>query len=105
MQLYEALSMHVATWREENYKHDEYPAIAEILEWASNPDIPNFRLRKPQLRALETYWYLRLKEETQHIFDLYTSLFPRVTERLSPIPNMAASSHTSLRRQKSLSSV
>ena len=64
MQLYEALSRHVAVWREENYKHDEYPAIAEILEWASNPDVPNFRLRKPQLRVLETYWYLRLEKES-----------------------------------------
>ena len=56
MQLYEALAMHVAEWRESGYQHEEFPAIAEILEWASNPDVPNFRLRKPQLRALETYW-------------------------------------------------
>ena len=85
MQLYEALSMHVASWREEGYKHDEYPAIAEILEWASNPDVPNFHLRKPQMRALETYWYLRLVRKTPHIFDLYTELFPRVTERLTAL--------------------
>ena len=77
MQLYEALSMHVATRREENYMHDEFPAIAEILEWARQPDVPNFRLRAPQLRALETYWYLRPVEETPHIFDLYQSLFPK----------------------------
>src|SRR6266498_5111862 len=82
MQLYEALAMHVAAWREENYKHEEYPAIAEILEWASNPDVPNFRLRKPQLRALETYWYLRLRENTPHIFDLYQSLFPKKKDLL-----------------------
>ena len=85
MQLYEALAMHVAAWREENYKHEEYPAIAEILEWASNPDVPSFRLRKPQLRALETYWYLRLVEDTPHISDLYTHLFPKVTERLTAL--------------------
>jgi hypothetical protein len=82
MQLYEALSMHVAAWREDGYKHEEYPAIAEILEWASNPDVPNFRLRAPQLRALETYWYLQLVEETPHIFDLYQSLFPKKKDLL-----------------------
>ena len=57
MQLFEALSMHVAAWREDGYKHEDYPAIAEILEWARQSDVPNFRLRVPQLRALETYWY------------------------------------------------
>lgn len=82
MQLYEALSIHFAAWREENYMHKEFPAIAEILEWASNPDVPNFRLRNPQLRALETYWYLRLVEETPHIFDLYQSLFPKKKDLL-----------------------
>ena len=85
MQLYEALAMHVAAWREENYRHEEYPAVAEILEWASHPDVPNFRLRKPQFRALETYWYLRLVENTPHISDLYTHLFPKVTERLTAL--------------------
>jgi type III restriction enzyme len=82
MQLYEALAMHVATWREAGYQHEEFPAIAEILEWASDPDVPNFRLRKPQLRALETYWYLRLRENTPHIFDLYQSLFPKKKDLL-----------------------
>lgn len=82
MQLYEVLSMNVAAWREENYKHTEFPAIAEILEHARQPDVPAFRLRAPQLRALETYWYLRLMEETPHIFDLYQSLFPKKKDLL-----------------------
>lgn len=47
MQLFEALSMHVAARREDGYKHEAYPAIAEILEWARQPDVPNFRLRLP----------------------------------------------------------
>lgn len=85
MQLYEALSMNVAAWREEKYRHDEHPAIAEILEWARQPDLPAFRLRAPQLKALETYWYLRLKEETPHIFDLYQSLFPKKKDLLEAI--------------------
>ena len=54
MQIYEALAIHVAAWRDEDYQHDEFPATAEILEWALNPDVPNFRMRKPQLMALET---------------------------------------------------
>ena len=82
MQLYEALAMNVAEWRETGYQHEEFPAIAEILEWASNPDVPNFRLRKPQLRALETYWYLRLRENTPHIFELYQSLFSKKKDLL-----------------------
>ena len=93
MQLYEALSMHVTAWREEGYKHDDYPAIAEILEWARQPDVPAFRLRAPQLRALETYWYLRLVEQTPHIFDLYQKLFPKKKELLEAfgIPDEAFS--------------
>jgi hypothetical protein len=69
MQLYKALAKRVAAWRDENYRHDDYPALAEILEWASDPDVPNFRLRKPQLGALGTYWYLRLRENTPQIGD------------------------------------
>ncbi len=82
MHLFEALSRQVAVWREKDYRHDEFPAIAEILEWARRPDTPIFHLRAPQLRALETYWYLRLVEKTPHVFDLYQSLFPRKNELL-----------------------
>jgi hypothetical protein len=85
MQLYEALAVKVTDWRKQNYAHDDYPAIGEILEWAHQPDVPTFRLRAPQLRALETYWYLRLVEKTPHIFDLYTRLFERTTERLDAL--------------------
>jgi type III restriction enzyme len=85
MQLYEALSMRVSAWREEHYKSDEFPAIAEILEWARQPEVPAFRLRAPQFRALETYWYLRLVENTPHILDLYGRLFPKVSERMTAL--------------------
>jgi type III restriction enzyme len=85
MQLYEALATKVTDWRKQNYPHDEYPAIGEILEWAQQPDVPVFRLRAPQLRALETYWYLQLVEKTPHIFDLYTHLFEKTTERLDAL--------------------
>jgi len=85
MQLYEALAAKVSDWRKQNYPHDEYPAIGEVLEWAHTPDVPIFRLRTPQLRALETYWYLRLVEKTPQIFDLYIRLFERTTERLDAL--------------------
>ena len=75
MHLYEALAARVEEWRQKQYAQDEFPAIAEILEWARNPDVSTFRLRAPQVRALETYWYLRLVEKTPHIFDLYKSLY------------------------------
>ena len=93
MQLYEALSLRVVEWRGKSYTHDLYPAIAEILEWARIPDVPTFRLREPQLRALETYWYLRLLEKTAHISDLYTRYFPKVSERMTAL----GMSHADLR--------
>jgi predicted nucleotidyltransferase len=75
--LFEALTEPVALWRSEGYPHDAYPAIAELLEWAGETDEGELRyLRRPQVRALETYWYLRLVEATPHIADLYTKLFP-----------------------------
>lgn len=88
MQLYEALAQRVAAWREEDYKHEEDPAIVEILEWVADPDLPNFRLRKPQLRALEAYWYLRLRENTPHIFDLYQSLFTKKKDLLEAFSSL-----------------
>lgn len=42
-------------------------------------------LRRPQLRALETYWYVRLVEGTPHIFELYRRLFPKQSELLSTL--------------------
>jgi len=75
MHLYEALASRVSRWRSEHYPCEPYPAIAEILEWATNPDVSAFRLRGPQLRALETYWYLRLVLGTPQISELYKSIF------------------------------
>jgi hypothetical protein len=45
---------------------------------------PRF-LRAPQLRALETYWYLRLVEGTPHVLDLYRRLYPATTEFLEAL--------------------
>jgi type III restriction enzyme len=76
MHLYEALSNSVSEWRKRDYAHDEHETISEILSWAASPEGEGFRLRPPQMRALETYWYLRLIKDTPHIFDLYQEFFP-----------------------------
>ena len=75
--LHQRLGPLVDAWRVDGYPCDDYPAIGEILEWAHETEGGTLRfLRKPQLRALETYWYLRLVEKTPHVLDLYGRLFP-----------------------------
>jgi type III restriction enzyme len=83
-QLYQVLAEKILDWKRSNY-HTEYSTIAEILDWADNPDGSGFKLRPPQIRALETYWYLRLIEETPHILDLYLKLFPSKNELLQSL--------------------
>src|SRR4030066_1423351 len=85
MHLYEALAHKVTDWRKQRYSHDNFPTIAEILDWTRYPDVSSFRLRTPQLRALETYWYLRLVEGTPHIFDLYQRYYTKTTKLLSTL--------------------
>lgn len=84
--LHELISARVAEWRENGYPHDVHPAIAEVLEYQVDLDAgaPRF-LRVPQLRALETYWYLRLVEGTPHVLDLYRRLYPSTTEFLEAL--------------------
>lgn len=80
-QLHQVLAARVAEWRGQGYPCPDYPAIAEILEWSLDPETGNLRyLRRPQLHALEVYWYLRLVEGTPHIFDLYQRLCPKPRE-------------------------
>ncbi len=75
--LHERIAPRVDAWRADDYPCENYPAVAEIFEWAREPEIGALRfLRPPQLRALETYWYLRLIQETPHVSDLYNVLFP-----------------------------
>lgn len=63
--LYAEIASRVGAWRSADYPADDYPAISEILEWAVDEGTgsPRF-LRRPQLQALETYWYLRLVGST-----------------------------------------
>jgi hypothetical protein len=89
--LYEALKPKVESWRQQSYPHPDYWAVAEILGWAANREGNGFRLRAPQLRALETYWYLRLVERTPHVVKLYEKLFPKRADWLKAlgVPNAA----------------
>jgi predicted nucleotidyltransferase len=84
--LHEVLAARVDRWRKDGYASEDYPAIAEIFEWANDLDtgLPRF-LRAPQFRALETYWYLRLVENTPHIFTLYQRLFPEPPDLLDAL--------------------
>ena len=84
--LYELIQQNVTAWRENGYPTEDYPAIGEILDYATLPESGNLRfLRKAQLRALETYWYLRLEEGTPHIFDLYQRYYPKPMDLLAAL--------------------
>jgi type III restriction enzyme len=85
MSLYEKLAQEAGKWRSQGYPSAYYPCISEILQWANDPDGEGFRLRIPQLRALETYWYLRLCEGTPHTSQLYRKMYPRSTELLAAL--------------------
>lgn len=75
MQLADQIAEKVAAWRAAGYTHAEFPAIAEVLDWLSGREAGRAPfLRIPQVRALETYWYLRLVEGTPAIYDLYQRL-------------------------------
>lgn len=84
--LHEIIQHNVAGWRAAGYPCDDYPAIAEILDYARLPDGETLRfLRRAQLRALETYWYLRLVERTPHIFDLYRRYYSQPLDLLAAL--------------------
>lgn len=93
-ELHQALAATVTDWRAAGYPVPDRPAIGEILQYAVQgeedgapfPQSGQFRyLRAAQLRALETYWYLRAVEGTPHITVLYERLFPKITERLEAL--------------------
>ena len=88
MNLHERLKIEVSNWKKKGYTSG-YSAIAEIIEWqilnGKNGSSALRYLRKPQLEALETYWYLRLETGTPHIFDLYKNLIPDPSDLLSAL--------------------
>ena len=82
--LYQVLTRRVDGWRAAHYPCADFPAIREIFEFAlEDGDSGQLRyLRHAQLRALETYWYLRLVLNTPKIPDLYEALFDDLPDRL-----------------------
>jgi len=82
MHLYEIIAEKVETWRQGGYPTPQYSVISEILDYAwLTPYTQPRGLRLAQIRALETYWYLRLIEKTPHIMDLYQRVFKKNSER------------------------
>lgn len=75
MYLSNKLKSKVLEWREKNYECD-FPLISEILDYNYDTQTKSLRfLRKAQFEALETYWFLRIVEDTPHIFELYKRYF------------------------------
>lgn len=74
--LNDILKVKAKEWRENNYLSN-FSVIREIFEYNFlDTEKQNLRyLRKAQFEALETYWYLRIVENTPHIFDLYKKYF------------------------------
>lgn len=73
--LHSRLAALVDEWREQGYPSD-YPSLTATLHYAGGEDdgvVPY--LRRAQLRALETYWYLRVVKKTPLILDLYRDVF------------------------------
>ena len=62
--LHEMLTAEVSDWHKKNYSGHDYLVLTEILDWAKKPDGSGFVLRPPQIKALETYWHLRLLRKT-----------------------------------------
>ena len=84
--LHQQLAKRVAAWKADGYPSDQYSSIAELFDWAVDSESGRLRfLRPPQLRALETYWYIRLVEQTPHILDLYRTIFPQTSELLQAL--------------------
>ncbi len=56
--LYDMLAERTADWRKADYPCETYPLITDLLRYQAESDPEKLRfLRRPQLRALEAYWY------------------------------------------------
>ena len=77
--LFRKLADAARTWQTNSWQCSDYPLIGEILRWQFVGDEIDESalkyLRKPQFRALEVYWYLRLVRKTPHIISLYREIY------------------------------
>jgi len=73
------IRQNVELWRINKYEC-AYPVISEIFEYAfteTENDTKDLRyLRRAQFEALETYWYIRIVENSPKIIDLYNKYYP-----------------------------
>jgi len=70
------ISENVSQWRAEGYQTNGFGTISEIFDWFFVSENGSSRfLRYPQIRAIETYWYLRLNLQTPHILQLYDKIY------------------------------
>lgn len=72
--LHSLIAEKTAQWKNSGFSHDEFPKIAEILDFQTNDDGSLRWLRAAQVEALSTYWYLRLVAGTPHILELYRQI-------------------------------
>jgi predicted nucleotidyltransferase len=79
------LAAEVSAWRTNHYDVEHYPILADVLQWARGDEVNPRFLRDPQLRALETYWYLRLVRQTPHVLELYRQEFHSKPELLAAL--------------------
>lgn len=81
--LHQAIAEHVNQWRSSGYACEEFPAISEMLDHAfTDEEGQQLRfLRVAQFKALETYWYLRLIEQSASIPELYKRYFEKSSDR------------------------
>ena len=84
----EILRERVKEWKMKNYPSD-FPALSEILNFNYIEDvdgnkIPRY-LRRAQIEALETYWYLRIVENTPLMKDLYQKLITDLPQLLETL--------------------
>ncbi|GBF32876.1 hypothetical protein DCCM_1973 [Desulfocucumis palustris] len=84
--LHQILDTRIQRWREAGYPSQYFDAITEILEYQTEPETKALKfLRKPQLLALEAYWYLRLIENTPHVLNLYKSIYTKQSELMKAL--------------------
>jgi hypothetical protein len=86
-ELHAALAPVAVEWRDAGYPSDRYPAIREVLSFALEGEPPTQLryLRAAQLRALETYGYLRLIETTPRIPALHERRCTSAPERFAAV--------------------
>jgi len=74
--LHQKIKIKLDEWRSNGFYSEEYPAISEIIEYFFESETESTRyLRYPQIEAIETYWYLRLKLKTPRILNIYEKVY------------------------------